>query len=132
MTDTSIKKWSHSGFTLLEMVIALGLISTALFAVFRLQAQNLDLQTEAQFITIATQLARDRISRIQSGTDLSEGSFSGDFGDAFPGFHFEEEISKTSDHERLYKVSVHITHDAATPPRDLSVATFLFFNGAGS
>jgi prepilin-type N-terminal cleavage/methylation domain-containing protein len=73
------KRSQNRGFTLLEVVISMGLITIALLAVFRLQAQNLDLQSEAQFITLANHLAQDRMSQIQAGDELTEGSSSGDF-----------------------------------------------------
>ena len=45
MTSILIRKWNKNGFTLLEIVISLGLITIALLAVLRLQAQNLNLQS---------------------------------------------------------------------------------------
>ncbi len=41
MIDTLTSKLQNRGFTLLEIIISMGLITVALLAVFRLQAQNL-------------------------------------------------------------------------------------------
>ena len=79
--DTLRKKRQDEGFTLLEIVIALGLIAIALLAVFHLQAQNLDIQSEAQFMTIAKCLIQDRISQIECRDTLSEGKSSGEVGE---------------------------------------------------
>ena len=46
MTGMWTRKFSSKGFSLLEIIICLGLIATALMAVFRLQAQNLDAEFE--------------------------------------------------------------------------------------
>jgi len=122
------KRSENRGFTLLEVVISMGLITIALLAVFRLQAQNLDLQSEAQFITLANHLAQDRMSQIQAGDELTEGSSSGDFGDDFPYFSYREEISEMPDLENLFKVKVSVFLDKKDATKDLSIETYLYRN----
>jgi len=122
------KRGQNRGFTLLEVVISMGLITIALLAVFRLQAQNLDLQSEAQFITLANHLAQDRMSQIQAGDELTEGSSSGDFGDDFPYFSYREEISEMPDLENLFKVKVSVFLDKKDATKDLSIETYLYRN----
>lgn len=114
------------GFTLLEIVVSLGILATALIAIFRLQAQNLDLQSEAQFITIANHLAQDRISQIQSAENLEEGTSSGGFGDNFPGFYFQQEISKIQDYENFFKIKISITLEDQKYSKDLALETYLY------
>jgi len=126
MTAILSRKQKNKGFTLLEIIISLGLITTALLAVFQLQAQNLDLQSEAQFITIANQLTQDRLSRIQSKGSLEAGTSSGDFGDDFPHFIYQEEIMEIEDIENLFKVKVSILFEKDAALRDLSVETYLY------
>ena len=120
------RKPQNRGFTLLEIVISLGLMTIALLAVFRLQAQNLDFQSEAQFITIAKHLAQDRISQIQAGGIPTEGTSSGDFPDDFSDFSFREEISTVLGMDDLFEVRISITLKQQELTRDLSVETFLF------
>jgi len=122
------KRSENRGFTLLEVVISMGLITIALLAVFRLQAQNLSLQSEAQFITLANHLAQDRMSQIQAGDELTEGSSSGDFGDDFPYFSYREEISEMPDLENLFKVKVSVFLDKKDATKDLSIETYLYRN----
>lgn len=128
MIDILSKKSQNRGFTLIEVVISMGLITIALLAVFRLQAQNLDLQSEAQFITLANHLAQDRMSQIQAGDELTEGSSSGDFGDDFPYFSYREEISEMPDLENLFKVKVSVFLDKKKATKDLSIETYLYRN----
>ena len=123
---TDIRQDVEQGFTLLEIVISLGLMTIALLAVFRLQAQNLDLQSEAQFITIANHLAQDRLSRIQSEGILEEGAFSGEFGDDFPYFSYQGEISEMTAIEHLFKVKVNIILEKGKAMKDLSIETYLY------
>ena len=101
-------------------------MTIALLAVFRLQAQNLDFQSEAQFITIAKHLAQDRISQIQAGGIPTEGTSSGDFPDDFSDFSFREEISTVLGMDDLFKVRISITLKQQELTRDLSVETFLY------
>ena len=122
----SKRGFQNSGFTLLEIVIALGLIATALMAVFRIQAQNLDLQAEAKFMTIANQLAQDRVARIQASATLSEGTTSGDCGEDYPNYTYREEISEVPDMEDLYKVSLSVFLERDVIVKDLSLVTYLF------
>jgi general secretion pathway protein I len=118
-------KSSHEGFTLLEIVIAMGLIAVALLAVFHLQAQNLDLQSEAQFMTLARCLIQDRISQITCRETLSEGTVTGDMGEDFPDFTYEEEISEVPDVENVYKIRVGIILERESSRKDLWLETYI-------
>jgi len=120
------KKSSNEGFTLLEIVISLGLIAVALLAVFHLQAQNLDLQSEAQFMTLAKCLIQDRISQIACRERLSEGTDTGDMGEDFPDFTYQEEISEVPDVENVYKVRVGIILEREKSRKDLWLETFVY------
>lgn len=116
----------NEGFTLLEIVIALGLIAVALLAVFHLQAQNLDLQSEAQFMTLARCLVQDRISQILCRESLAEGTDTGDMGEDFPDFTYQEEISEVPDVENLYKVKVGIILERERARKDLWLETYIY------
>jgi len=122
-----LKKGSfNSGFVLIEVVIALGLLSTALFAVFHLQAQNLDLQSEAYFETVARQLGQERLSRIAAEAPIREGASSGDFGEGFSGFSYEQTVSRVLGFDRLFKVEVLITLEAGRGRRERDLETYLY------
>ncbi|MFC1867802.1 prepilin-type N-terminal cleavage/methylation domain-containing protein [Thermodesulfobacteriota bacterium] len=114
-----------NGFTLLEVVISLGLIAIALLSVFHLQASNLELQSEAKFITVASQLIRDRVSQIRSSPTAFEGPFSGDFGDRFPEFQYSGEITSVPE-KGLYKVSVKVMAGAGESVKSLTSETYLY------
>lgn len=120
------RKRKDEGFTLLEIVISLGLIAVALVVVFRLQAQNLDLQSEAQFMTVAKALLQDRMSQIASRETLSEGTSTGTMGEDFPDFTYREEISEVPDLENLFKVRVGIILERENARKDLWLETHLY------
>ncbi|MBW1766278.1 MAG: prepilin-type N-terminal cleavage/methylation domain-containing protein [Deltaproteobacteria bacterium] len=119
------RKLQSRGFTLIEIIISMGLITVALLAVFRLQAQNLDLQSETQFITLSNYLAQDRIAQIQAEVGLDAGTRSGDFGDDAPHFSYREEITEVTDMEDIFKVRVVIALASGEFVKEFSVETYL-------
>jgi len=120
------RKGKDHGFTLLEIVICLGLIALALMAVFHLQAQNLDLQSEAQFMTTATCLLQEKISQLQAVEKIDEGTNSGDFGKDYPDYTYKQEVSKVPDTETLYKVRVTVILERDKASKDLWRETYLY------
>jgi prepilin-type N-terminal cleavage/methylation domain-containing protein len=120
------RKRKDEGFTLIEIVISLGLIAVALLVVFHLQAQNLDLQSEAQFMTIAKGLLQGRMSQIASRETLSESASTGDIGEDFPDFTYREEISEVPELENLFKVRVGIILERESSRKDLWLETHLY------
>ena len=126
MKDILNRKGKDHGFTLLEIIICLGLIALVLVAVFHLQAQNLDLQSEAQFMTTATCLLQERLSQIQALERIDEGTNSGDFGKDHPDFTYTQEVSEVPDTETLYKVKVAVILERDKARRDLWLETYLY------
>jgi len=120
------RKGKNHGFTLLEIIICLGLIALVLVAVFHLQAQNLDLQSEAQFMTTATCLLQERLSQIQALERVEEGTNTGDFGQDYPDYTYTQEVSEVPDTETLYKVKVTVVLERDKAHRDLWLETYLY------
>ncbi len=120
------RKGKDHGFTLLEIIICLGLLALVLVAVFHLQAQNLDLQSEAQFMTTATCLLQERLSQIQALEKIEEGTNSGDFGKDYPDYTYTQEVSEVPDTETLYKVRVAVILERDKASRDLWLETYLY------
>jgi general secretion pathway protein I len=126
MKDISNRRGNDRGFTLLEIVICLGLIALVLVAVFHLQAQNLDLQSEAQFVTTATFLLQERFSHIRSLANVEEGTQSGNFGEDYPDYTYSQEVSGVFDIESLYKVRVTVSLEREKVRKDLWIETYLY------
>jgi general secretion pathway protein I len=126
MKDISNRRGNDRGFTLLEIVICLGLIALVLVAVFHLQAQNLDLQSEAQFVTTATCLLQERFSYIRSLANVEEGTQSGNFGEDYPDYTYSQEVSGVFDIESLYKVRVTVSLEREKVRKDLWIETYLY------
>jgi len=107
MRDISTRKRKKGkGFTLIEVLVCLALMAITFVSVFRLQAQNLDLQREARFITEAKYLAQGRLARIYAGGATGLGDSSGTFDPPFQGIAYEEDREEVADQKDLYKVRI--------------------------
>jgi len=82
-----------SGFTLLEVMIAIAIIAIALVAVFGSQSQSLSLANEAKFSTTAALLAQSKMAEIETLNPKDLVSGSGDFGEDFPDYRWELTVS---------------------------------------
>ena len=122
----STRNGGRGGFSLLEIIISMGLIAIALLAVFRLQAQNVTLLSEARFMTVATYLAQDRLSRILSQGRLTPDSNSDEFGEDYPNFRYREEISEVEEFDNLFRVEVSVMEEEERVIRDFSVETYVY------
>ncbi|MGD9078711.1 MAG: prepilin-type N-terminal cleavage/methylation domain-containing protein [Desulfobacterales bacterium] len=84
------------GFTLLEVMIALAVMSIVLVSVYRMHSQSLTMNTAARFYTVAPLLAQNKMAELEA---LSSDSFpddSGDFGEQYPGYSWRTSISEVS------------------------------------
>jgi general secretion pathway protein I len=74
------------GFTLLEVMVSVAIMSIVLVSVYRLHSQSLAMNAEARFYTQAPMLAQSKLSEMGAGQDDEFTSTSGEFGDNFPGY----------------------------------------------
>lgn len=83
-----------SGFTLLEVMVALAIIATVLISVYKLHTQSLALALETRFNSIAPFLAQQKLAELAvEEADLQE-TESGDFGEDFPDFRWRMVMEK--------------------------------------
>jgi len=85
---------NHTGFTLLEVMVALSIIAIALTSVYKLHGQTIDMFNDIKFYTSAPLLAQSKMAEIEimDADDLSDNG--GDFGDDFPGFNWEVTVNE--------------------------------------
>ncbi len=77
-----------TGFTLLEIMVAVSIIAIVLVSVYRMHAQTISMNYRARFYTTAPILAKMKMAEIGS-KDLKEmADDSGDFGDEFPNYNW--------------------------------------------
>lgn len=80
------------GFTLLEVLVALAILTVTLTGIYRLQSQTLMMSSKARFYSLAPMLAQSRLAEMQREgfDDVSAGS--GDFGQDYPSYKYSVEI----------------------------------------
>ena len=82
----------NGGFTLLEIVVALSIISIVLISIYKMQTQTITMNNWSKFYSTAPLLAQRKLTDIRtSGLRLS--SDSGDCGKNFPGYNWSVTIS---------------------------------------
>jgi general secretion pathway protein I len=84
-----------SGFLLVEVLVAVAILATALVAVFQLQSQSVSMASDARFSTSAALLAQSKMAEAESGKSFSGMNQEGDFGDDYPQYSWRVEISDT-------------------------------------
>jgi len=107
----------HTGFTLLEVMVAISIIAIALVSIYRLQTQSIDMLNDIKFYTTAPLLAQSKMAEIEilSLDELSDDS--GNFGDDFPGFNWQVAVndveSETLDTfaENLKRIDLTVSFD---------------------
>ena len=95
-----------AAFTLLEVMIALGIFFMCIFAILEVVATNLRAARKLQDQPVDVSLL---IADLYQTNKLEEGSDSGDFGDLFPGYKWENQITLMATNG-LFKVEYLVTH----------------------
>jgi len=100
---------NQKGFTLLEMMIAMSILTIAVVSIFKLQGQSVKMITSVRFYTQAPLLARLALTRFEAklvAEDPELESDSGTFGDGFPGYEYNivaSEIEECEGEEEEYE-----------------------------
>jgi general secretion pathway protein I len=81
------------GFTLLEVMVALAVMSIVLVSVYRMHSQSLAMNTAARFYTQAPMLAKSKMVEIEALSSSAFPQDSGDFGEEFPGYTWQASIA---------------------------------------
>ena len=100
----------RDGFTLLEVMIAMAILAIALVAVYQSQSQSLSMASDSRFLTTASLLAQGRMTEIDAATSLPLPAGNGDFGDAFPDYKWEVEISDVEEIPLLKRIVLTVIH----------------------
>ncbi len=79
-------QYRTNGFTLLEVMVAVAIMSIVLVSVYRLHSQSLAMNAESRFYTQAPMLAMDKLSEMETGENAEFINDAGEFGEDFPGY----------------------------------------------
>ncbi len=86
---------NHKGFTLLEVLVAMSIISIVFISAFKMHAMNIKLVQREKFDSVAPLLAAKQLALVEA--DIMEyDNASGDFKDEYASFKWQCEISDIS------------------------------------
>ena len=92
MTATSK---NNSGFTLLEVMIALTLVAIVFVPLLALRNQNISQTAYARQVLRAEFLANEKLSKLLLEEKPDNGETQGDFGERYPDFRWFQAVSET-------------------------------------
>jgi general secretion pathway protein I len=84
-----------SGFTLMEVMIAMTILAIALVAIFQSQSQSISMSTDSRFMTTASLLAQSKMVEVEAATTLDNQTKDGDFGPDYPEYTWHLEVGDT-------------------------------------
>ena len=90
-----MKQNKTSGFTLMEVMIAMAILAIALVAVFQLQSQSISMSTDSRFMTTAALLAQSKMVDVEAASTLTNHKEDGDFGLDYPQYTWRLEVGDT-------------------------------------
>ncbi|MBI5118602.1 type II secretion system minor pseudopilin GspI [Candidatus Poribacteria bacterium] len=100
---------SNTGFTLLEVMVALSIVAVALVTLLGTHMMSLDLARKNKEQTLTALLARQKMEEALTTSFDTLAEDSGDFAPAHPEYKWELEVEK-AETENLKKVKIIIKH----------------------
>ncbi len=97
-------KFQKNGFTLLEVITAVLIMSIVLVSVYKMHSQSITMNTEARFYTQAPMLAQGKLAELETSSEDEIAGDSGDFGENFPGYTWSVTVDDV-DIEALGEIS---------------------------
>jgi general secretion pathway protein I len=118
MAWAMMKHQKCRGFTLIEVLVAIAILTIALTSIYRLQSDTFRMSADARFYAMAPLLAQQQLSTLerQGLSNATDGS--GDFGQEYPGYQWAVRIEDaTADliknpQQHLIRIDVVVTGDA--------------------
>jgi len=128
---TATRDLNHdSGFTLLEIMVAVSIIAIVLVSVYKMQAQTITMNYAARFYVTAPLLAQLKIAEVEIENLGESADDSGDFGDEFPGYRWNVVMDDIDSEllgniaENLKKIDVNVSFN--TDEFTYSLRTYRF------
>ncbi len=113
------------GFTLLEVLVALVILSITFLWLLSAENQGIDMAIRSRFLTTSSLLAQGRIADVTSGIrTVSPGDSQGDFGDDYKGYTYSETIETTPLTDYL-KYTLSVKWGGTGSPLETEFITFL-------
>lgn len=103
----------RTGFTLVEVLIAMAILAMALIAVLQMQTQSISMSGEARFMTTASLLAQSKMADLEAEASPVNRDQKGDFAPDHPEYAWSIQVTDTP-LARLKKIEVTVFHKRMT------------------
>ena len=117
-----------SGFTLLEVMIAMAILAIVLVAAYQSQSQSISMTSNSHFLTTASLLAQGKMAEVDALQPKSVISGNGDFGENFPGWHWKLDVSE-AEGKYVKKLELTITNESMKTNNSYQVVLYKMIHG---
>jgi general secretion pathway protein I len=119
------RTFNRSGFTLIEIMIALMVLSVSFVVLIGLRNRDLALAAYSHHMTEATLLARQRITEVSVAGFPDMGDSEGDFGEAAPGYRWKQQVKQTP-FEVVRELVLAVVWNEGSREEEVRFTTYLF------
>jgi type II secretion system protein I len=123
--EKTIRITETTGFTLLEVMLAMAILAIALVGVFQSQSQSISMVGQSRFETTAALLAQSKMASVDAMKTGDITSNNGTFDDDFPDYTWAVEVSDTAS-ESVKKISVTIVNRQMTTNNTYTLVLYKF------
>ncbi len=114
----------NSGFTLLEVMVALLIIATSFVVLLHTRNQSVVAADYAKRATVAALLASERMSELEQEDFPDTGEESSNFGDDYPEYRWKTSVSETA-YENIREVRVDVLWGEGSSERSVGIVNFV-------
>ena len=115
----------NSGFTLLEVLVAVAILAIAMVAILKANVQSLDTLTRSRETSTASLLAASKLAEVEAAGAVNWSELRGDFAEDYPDYTWEVETSST-EVEGLVRVAVIVQRGGAAPGSEVRIEELLY------
>ncbi len=119
--------FERRGFTLLEVMIAMAVLSISLLVVFQSQSQSVSMMASSRATTMLTLLAQAKMAELETANISSLESGSGDFGPDYPDYTWASNVT-TEDERLLKKIVLKVQNSRLKKGNAITVMLYRFKN----
>ncbi len=102
---------------MIEVLVALAILTIALTSVYRLQSITFGMSADARFYNLAPKLAQERLAALEGEGLKNASDASGDFGQSYPGYGWTVRIEEVesdllkSENQHFTRIDITIKQD---------------------
>ncbi len=110
------------GFSLLELVVAIAVLTVGMLGVLRAVSQGINASRAAADRTLGVELAEQKLTELVVNPELEPGVEAGDFGELQPRFGWESTVEET-ELSGLFRVRVTVTWTSGAQEHSVDLET---------